>query len=60
MDTNFDPLPDYLILAPMDNNWAPPYAGPSHFDYRIPLARSRALGRWTPGVSMKDDFLVSF
>ena len=27
---------------------------------RNPLARSRVLGRWTPSVSMKVDFLVSF
>ena len=40
-DTNFDPLPGPSNIGyPMDNNWAPPYAGPSHlgshFDYREP------------------------
>ena len=36
-DTNFDSLPGPSHIGyAMGDNWTPPYAGPSHFDYREP------------------------
>jgi hypothetical protein len=48
-DTNFDSLPGPSHIGyPMDNNWAPPYAGPSHlgshFDYREPSSSQSGSG----------------
>ena len=44
-NTNFDPLPGQSHFSyGMGNNRAPPYAGPSHFDYREPSGSQLGAG----------------
>jgi len=53
-DANFGPLPGPSHIGyVMDNNWAPPYAGPSHlgshFDYREPSSSQSGSGSMDTG-----------